>query len=229
MLLPPACVSERDRSKGTAYLLKLVDSRRGKVQSSEIDRLQKSVNMLDRSRVNRYGCIVGGLKSTQKVAHLIPAIAQEDWGSPSFDTPDDINDIRLCDTPNCCNTRHYDLEFSRPTLRERRIELDLSFYQTQDDGSLKTIWGDELPSYLESLSLFAKFVRLNYPYRAYEDSRLSATAISQIRIVPITWMLGGVSILFIVSLKKGSTGNLMVTVVYTIHTDTGLLKTQEKY
>lgn len=184
--LTPKSVAVRDQTKGVLVLGELADRQRSRDMRRHADATQKLANIFSRARVTEQGCFEGGLRWNQQSTGYLLALAGIDWGSPVFDEADEVEHIHLCGTEDCMNSRHYDFEFSRPTLRERKVDLDETFYQQQPDGSIMTIWGDGLPPPDTSLAEFYRFCRKNYPYVSYKDSKMSATSMSQVRFVPRT-------------------------------------------
>lgn len=65
-------------------------------------------------------------------------------------------------------------------------QLDPDWYRVESDGTVRTIWHDELPTVEESLRSLVAFQRANYPYVDYADSLLTCGPISQIRLHPLT-------------------------------------------
>lgn len=184
--LPPRDVAVRDRERGMQVLRVLAERQEKADMRTKADTTSKAVRILERSEVNSSGCFEEGFWYNQTAAKYLVALAEIDWGTPTFDELDDIPSIQICDTPDCANTRHYDFEFSRPTLRERRVDLREELYSELPDGSILTVWGDQLPPVEQSHIEFIQFMKRNYPYVPYGKSRLSATSTSQIRFIPST-------------------------------------------
>lgn len=185
--LLPASIAERDRAAGEIALGALVVLQQGHdMPRSFVDKTAQASRLLGRTCITDTGCMVDGLRGNQQAPEWALRLGEWDWGSPSFDEPEDMPHLNVCGNEGCYNSRHYDIEFGRPTLRERKVELDLRNFVTEPNGSIKTIWGDRLPSVEDSLTYFIAFQRKNYPFVPYEKSRLSATSVSQIRFRPET-------------------------------------------
>lgn len=179
--LLPTTIAERDRARGEIALGALVAQVDTTASPRVVDKLRKGARLLGRTSITDHGCMVDGLRGNQQPHEWALQFAEWDWGSPPFDTVEDTPHLNVCGNDGCYNSRHYDIEFGRPTLRERKVELDSRNFITQPDGTLQTIWGDRLPSVEESLARYMAFQRRNYPFVPYEKSRLSATSMSQVR------------------------------------------------
>ncbi len=185
--LPPRSVAESELPRALDKLQRTIYLQKQHGASKElIDRTQKGARLLGRAAITESGCLVGGLRHNQHLGKWLVQLAEWDWGAPSFDEEDNITKLRICRTEGCYNTRHYDLEFSRPTLRERKVELDTRNYSEQSDGTIVTLWGDTLPSIEDSLGEYIEFQKRNFPYVPYAESPLTPTSISQVRFVPET-------------------------------------------
>ena len=183
ILLPPSGVVTRYQQLGSERLRSMADRSQIPRIASEIGRLS---SVLTGSKITDNGCLVNRRIKPDNLGLYLTSLAEKDWGSPAFDGPNEIDEIRLCDCEECLNTRHYDFEFSRPTLRERRTEFDIRFYTKLPSGEIETIWGDVLPRPDISLAEFWGFVKKCYPYVSYEKSVLSPTSVSQIRFIQQT-------------------------------------------
>ncbi len=185
--LLPRSIAERDRTGGIAVLGKLATIAETSEASGHVtDRLIKGSRLLGRTAITETGCMVNGLRRNQQLAKWVIQLAEWDWGSPSFDEADDIPYLHICDNDECYNPRHYDIEFSRPTLKERKVELNPNDYTFLANGHIRTMSGDILPSLEESLKYFIDFQKKNYPFVPIAKSKLSATSTSQIRFHPVT-------------------------------------------
>jgi len=184
--LPPLSVVERDKLRAAERLHALAEN----VSAEGLEHItrlaRKTAGLIERSRITAEGCIIGGLRGPQKAGRYLLELAEKDWGAPTFDTIEDLEHIQLCATTDCINTRHYDFEFSRATLRERKVELDTDYYEQQANGEIRTVWGDTLPDPSVSWLDFMKFIKQCYPYVPDPSSPLSPVSVSQLRFVPQT-------------------------------------------
>lgn len=177
--LPPIEVVRRDKKLSLQRLGAIAHSISFEKTQRHTQRIAEAV---DNSRVTENGCLIGGV-SPRRHAQFLLYLAELDWGTPPFETGSDLQDVQLCSSNNCLNTRHYDFEFTRPTLRERRVEFDPRFYTIDADGSILTPWGDTLPPVTTSQAAYTDFVHRCYPYVPNDRSPLSPTSISQIRFI----------------------------------------------
>ena len=182
----PADISEWDRWRGEELLHRQADVQEEADMKRHAHLSRRGARILGRSMTTASGCIVGGLRGNQTPEEWTLFFAEREWGGPVFTQPDELPYVRTCDEPECYNTRHFDIEFGRATLRERKVELNPDFYTEQEDGRIKTIWGDVLPSVEDSLAYFIEFQKRNYPFVPFAQSPLTPSSMSQIRFHPVT-------------------------------------------
>lgn len=187
--LLPTSVAERDRDAAIEKLNGLSIHQLDEGLTEEGDRNGLACQVMRDTVINELGCMTGGLDSDEQafsLPGLVLLLAAAEWGGPSLDEEDDLEYLRACPTDGCYNTRHYDLDFSRHSVQARMTELNPHWYEVSDDGEVRTIWGDELPTVLESMQLFMEMQRANYPYVGFDESTLTPSGVAQVRFHPLT-------------------------------------------
>lgn len=183
--LDPA-ISEWDRWRGEELLMNDAAHQEAVGLKRAAERSAKGARILGRTAVSPEGCMTGGLRGRQSAAEWVIRFAEREWGAPAFTTEEELAEVRSCDNDECYNSRHYEFDFSRPTLKERKIDIRPEQYYMQQDGSIVTVWGDRLPSIGRSLDYFMEFQRRNYPFVPLAKSRLTPGSMSQIGFHPLT-------------------------------------------
>jgi len=127
--------------------------------------------------------------SEQRHTENLWTIATHEMGRV-LNPPTQKNDLEICGTSGCLNTRHYDFTFGI-TTRQALYEPVPTFYKTRPDGTVETIWGDILPSVAHSIASFRLLQAKCPPYASESRSPLTANGISKITIHPVSgcWMV----------------------------------------
>ncbi|MCB9821485.1 hypothetical protein H6798_03020 [Candidatus Nomurabacteria bacterium] len=181
--LLPAFVAETELEKDIQRLAFML----GKNHTPDIEaRLNKLFLVLGRSSLNNDGCIENGLRGQQQPVEYALLTAELETGLPCMTPVGEVDSVRICGNDRCYNARHYNFDFGKKMYTQKPVELNPDWYLLQPDGSIETIWGDTLPPVIDSLRYFIDFQYLNYPFVDYEDSLLSSTPMSQIKVHPIT-------------------------------------------
>lgn len=183
--LPPLA-AQLDRDRGVTDLVERAHRLEAAGSREQADIAFKGARILGRSAIDKSGCMVDGLRGHQTPEEWAIRFAEWGYGSISFNTPDELAYICSCGQEGCYNPRHYELDFGRPTLRERKVEIHPDYYFKREDGRVETIWGDLLPTIEQSLDYFMEFQRSNYPFVSAKASKLTPVGISQISFHPIT-------------------------------------------
>lgn len=183
--LLPAAVAQRENDLGIQKTIKLaaIQTWNNMPQAPESIR---AARILEGSIVNTTGCLVGGLSADEDPNVVALDLAERAIRTFSLDTIADIPFLRICDDAGCYNPRHFDLSFGRPTLRERKVELNPDWYEVMPSGRIKTLWGDKLPSVAKSLEEFIKFQRRNFPFVPRSKAVMTTGSVSQVRFHPVT-------------------------------------------
>lgn len=184
--LLPEGIAEWDRWRGEDLLNEMAVRQTKAGMKRHADKTLKAARILGRTSINDTGCMVDGLRGNQEPVNWALWLAETEFGGIVFTEQDDMEYLRVCGDEGCYNPRHYDVEYGRPTLRERKVEVNPAYYETLEDGRIKTIWDDMLPSIETSLTAFMEFQRQNYPFVPIAASKLTATGISQVRLHPLT-------------------------------------------
>ncbi len=183
----PTSVAERDVDQDISHISWHTQGLKERNVATEYrKRLELITRVLERSKVGREGCVTGGLRGKQTPARTVIDLAQIERRVPSQNTPDEIPYVSLCGNGDCYNARHHHLDFAGMCNDLRRVELNPTYYTENDDGTIKTLWGDILPSIEDSLRYFREFQRSQFPFVSYADSILTPTPVSQIGFHPVT-------------------------------------------
>lgn len=182
--LLPQQVAERDREAGERKLAAIALAQSAEGMRSHADLNKRASKLLGRTSITQTGCMVGGMHSrdSRQPSDWTYLLAEREQGTPALDDPDDLEHLRVCSCEDCYNPRHYELQFGR----NRSHELNPNWFVVGDDGSVKTIWGDTLPSIDESIRAYVEFKKQYFPYVSIEDSVLTASAVAQIGFHPLT-------------------------------------------
>jgi hypothetical protein len=183
--LLPAEVAEKEAKKGVEKLGVLADAQ-SREDMDVADHTRGLQDILSSSSVSNTGCLTGGLPNGQGVAATVLSLAEHEMRTFSLDVEDDLKHLRVCDCRDCYNPRHFDLSFGRPTLRERKVELNPDWFTFLESGRVKTIWEDILPSVARSLEYYIQMQRWSYPFTNSKESLLTPGSSSQIRFHPLT-------------------------------------------
>jgi len=184
--LLPAVIAERDRRKGEEKLSALAERQRAEEMKKVADRTTKAARILGRTSITETGCMVDGLRGGQDPFEWALKLADAEWGSYILTTEEDMPHIQACDTEGCYNSRHFEIDFGKPTLYQRQHELNPNWFVTQEDDTITTVWGDKLPSLKESLEYYIKFQRKNFPFVPIDKSKLTAGPVSQVVLHPVS-------------------------------------------
>ena len=186
MWLLPNSVAERDLNSGVRKLGILAAEQAAAGMERQAGTTKTAARLLGRTLLTDTGCMVDGLRYNQNPYHWVFQLAEAEQGTFLLDREEDVPHLQVCSTEGCYNTRHYDLDFGRMTLQERRMELNPYFYNIDQDGSISTIWGDTLPSLQDSMAYFIDFQRRNFPFIPYADAWLTASGVAHVRFQPQT-------------------------------------------
>lgn len=186
-LLPPS-VAERDRLAGVDKLELVAAAQYKAGMESFAEVTAEAADILDNSDVTDDGCIVDGLTPdrTMSSSELVLYLAGAEWGSPALDEVDDLPHLQTCETDGCYNTRHFDLDFAKLQVPTRITELNPHWYEVGEDGEVYTIWGDHLANIEESMALYIKLQKSNFPYVPFDKSPLTPSGVAQVRLHPLT-------------------------------------------
>ncbi len=194
--LLPAVIAERDSRMGVDRLNVARDYLIAEALKQRADKAQKGSRLLGRTAVAETGCMVDGLRSNQDPFEWALELGVAEWsiktkkkvdtGALALTSVEDMPHIQTCGTEGCYNSRHFDIDFGRDTLRERIIEVNPHWYVPQKDGKIRTIWGDKLPSLEDSLRFYIDFQRQNFPFVPNKQSPLTPSGIAQVRFQPVT-------------------------------------------
>ncbi len=183
--LLPGTVTELEVNKGIEKLSILATSQdtEGMREAANTRRL---ANILGASSIDWKGCLLGGISDGEDPAQVAMMLAESEMRTFSLDDPSEVDLLRLCGEAACYNARHFDFSFGRPTLKERKVELNPDWFNFLPSGRIKTLWGDILPSVAKSLEYYIKFQRMSFPFVCKDKSLLTPGSISQIRFHPLT-------------------------------------------
>lgn len=184
--LPPAFLADEDRQAGVDKLTAIAEAQKAHEMLGYAERSVRGARILGRTAVTETGCMVDGLRGNQDPFEVAIKFGELELGSFAFTTPDEMPHIQTCGTPGCYNSRHFDMDFGRPTLQQREIELNPNFYQTLPSGEIRTLWGDILPSVEDSMAYLIQLQRQNFPFVPSQAGKLTPTGISQIGFHPVT-------------------------------------------
>lgn len=186
--LLPEVVAERDRKGGIRRLGKIAADQKEAEMFATFEETSWAINVLGHSEVTDTGCIVDGLEPGDRMttAEFMIYLAGHDRGTVALDAAEDIPHLRACDTPACYNTRHYDLDFAKRTVPRRMTELNPLWYKIGEDGKVKTIWGDTLADIEDSMRLFIKMQKSNFPFVPIEESVLTPSGVAHVSFHPLT-------------------------------------------
>lgn len=183
--LLPAVIAEKDRRAGEEKLKAIAERQKAHEMKGYAAASTRGARILGRTAITETGCMVDGLRGAQNPFSVARDFAEREWGSFAFTTEEEMPHVQVCNTPGCYNSRHYDMDFGRLTLKERTVEANPNFYKTLPNGKIQTIWGDVLPSIEESLEYFIWMQRQNFPFVPNSESRLTPTSVSQIKFHPV--------------------------------------------
>lgn len=185
--LLPKHISERDAERDIAradYLASELEEQ-GAAESHREGYL-RIVRLLGRSTVNEEGCVFGGLRGKQTPAEFAIKLSEFEVMAGADTVLDDVPFVSACGNGDCYNARHHGIDFGGTAQNTQRVDLNPHWYSVQDDGTIKTLWGDTLPSVDDSLRHLIAFQRRNYPFVPFSESLLTPTPISQLSFHPVT-------------------------------------------
>lgn len=185
-LLPPS-VAERDIAQDITHAAWRASELKREGDAKEYRlKYERMLRILERSKVDAFGCVTGGLRGKQTPMDTVIDVAEFEMRGPTHATSDEVPHLSMCGNDGCYNARHFHLDFARLGQGQRRFELNPTWYKALDDGAIETIWGDILPPVEDSLRYFISFQRSFFPFVPYNASKLTPTPISQISFHPLT-------------------------------------------
>lgn len=127
---------------------------------------------------------------TPEHAGALWQLAESDTKHEVLDTPDEIEDIHVCDDPSCLNPRHYNFTSKIDHRQQKAYPEYAHFKRDPASGIVIPDWyehtGEYLPPVAESIELFLGMRALCSPYTNGSEAPLSANGVSKIAIDPFT-------------------------------------------
>jgi len=117
-------------------------------------------------------------------------LAESDTGHEVLDTPEEIEQIHICDDPGCLNPRHYNFTSKIEHRQQKAYPAYAHFKTDAESGIVIPDWyantGEYLPPVEESIDKFLRLRATCPPYTDGAEAPLSASGISKIAIDPVT-------------------------------------------
>lgn len=127
---------------------------------------------------------------TEEHVNALWQLAECDIKHEVLDTPEEIEQIHVCDDPGCLNPRHYNFT-PKIAQRSRKAYPEYEHFTTDENtGLVIPDWykstGEYLPPVAESVELFLELRAQCVPYTDGSDAPFTANGISKIAIDPFT-------------------------------------------